>query len=538
MTEENRDFGLEGAPVRTESGRSSASSEDHPADQERRGRPEFFPAEDGPPILSGATGPQWEGLGGPPGGRPAQQPYQEQQRQPVAWREPDTLPRPVEAPGAASGSNQGGNQGTGPHGEPGGPPAPFGPPPPPPQNALGMGPNWAPPPTMPPGSPPASGFAGRFAARPGGGPSTGMLLVVALVIALVAGGFGSLGTYLLTQRDTPQGTDPDYTLSIAPTGKVNRDPDSVAGVAAKVLPSVVSLEVRGVRDGGTGSGFIIQGGYVVTNNHVIAAAGRFGEITVNFNNGKSSPAKLVGADPSSDIAVVKPDQVYGMPTIELGNSDQVVVGDPVIAVGAPLGLTGTVTTGIVSALNRPVQAGGEGGSEVAWINAIQTDAAINPGNSGGPLVNGSGQVIGVNSAIASLGHSAQSGNIGLGFAIPSNQVRRIAQELITTGVAKTSRIGITIDVNYTGEGVRIATVPVQGQETVEKGGPADKAGLKPGDIITAIDGRPMISGDQLIVTIRSKAPGEKIKVTYRRGGEEKTTTVEVGAQSVPNPQPS
>jgi len=537
MTEENRDFGLEGAPVRTESGRSSASSEDHPADQERRGRPEFFPNEDGPPILRGATSPQWEGLGGSQD--PARQPDRQQTaRQPVAWHEPDALPRPGDAPGGPGGP--GGGQGAGPgiglntepgHG-PGGLPTPFGPPPPPPQNALGMGPNWAPPPTIPGG--PAPGFG----ARPRGGPSTGMLIVVALVIALIAGGFGSFGTYLLTQRNAPQGTDPDYTLSIAPTGKVNRDPDSVAGVAAKVLPSVVSLEVRGVREGGTGSGFIIQGGYVVTNNHVVAAAGRFGEITVNFNNGKSSSAKLVGADPSSDIAVVKPDQVYGMPTIELGNSDQVVVGDPVIAVGAPLGLTGTVTTGIVSALNRPVQAGGEGGSEVAWINAIQTDAAINPGNSGGPLVNGSGQVIGVNSAIASLGTSAQSGNIGLGFAIPSNQVRRIAQELINTGVAKTSRIGITIDTNYTGEGVRIATVPVQGEETVEKGGPADKAGLKPGDVITAIDGRPMISGDQLIVTIRSKAPGDKIKVTYRRGGEEKTTTVEVGAQSVPNPQPS
>ncbi|MFO7250670.1 MAG: trypsin-like peptidase domain-containing protein [Actinomycetes bacterium] len=524
MTDETRD-GREDAPVRTENGGSGATSENG---TERRGRPEFFPAEDGPPITRET--PRWEGLGeqagqppqGPQPNAPQHGPQGPQDRPlggeappPAPWQEPGGQDRPGTGPGAPA---------TGPVPGPGGPPVTFTPPPP--QNALGMGPGWAPP-------PPSGG-------RPGGlrgVPSLGLLVVIAVVIALVAGGFGGVGGYLLAKRDSEAVTDPSYTIEAAPSGNVNRDPQSVAGVAARVLPSVVSLEVRGVTEGGTGSGFIIQGGYVVTNNHVVAPAGRFGQITVSFNNGKTSPAKLVGRDPSSDIAVVKPENLYGMPTITLGDSDSVVVGDPVIAIGAPLGLTGTVTTGIVSAVNRPVQAGGEGGSDVAWINAIQTDAAINPGNSGGPLVNASGQVIGVNSAIASLGGGSQSGNIGLGFAIPSNQVRRIAQELINTGVAKTPRIGITIDQTYSGEGVRIATGAFQGQEPVEKGGPADKAGLKPGDVILAIDGKPMLSGDQLIVTIRSKAPGDKIKVTYRRDGEEKTTTVEVGA-TVPNPQPS
>ncbi len=525
MTDETRD-GREGAPVGTEGG-SGATSEER---TERRGRPEFFPAEDGPPITRDA--PRWEGLG-EPAGHPPQgprtQPYGPQDRPQAGdapgrtpWQEPGGPDRPAMETGAP---------GTGPVPPPGNPGITFRmPPPPPPQNAVGMGPGWAPPPAPPggtPGGPP--GLRGL--------PSLGVLVVLAVVVALIAGGFGGVGGYLLAQRDGESVTDPSYTIEPAPTGNVNRDPQSVAGVAARVLPSVVSLEVRGVREGGTGSGFIIQGGYVVTNNHVVAPAGRFGQITVSFNNGKTSPAKLVGTDPSSDIAVVKPENLYGMPTITLGDSDSVVVGDPVIAIGAPLGLTGTVTTGIVSAVNRPVQAGGEGGSDVAWINAIQTDAAINPGNSGGPLVNGAGQVIGVNSAIASLGSGSQSGNIGLGFAIPSNQVRRIAQELITTGVAKTPRIGISIDQTYTGEGVRIATSVFQGQAPVEEGGPADKAGLKPGDVILAIDGKPMLSGDQLIVTIRSKAPGDKIKVTYRRDGKEHTTEVEVGA-TVPNPQPS
>ncbi|MFC6081399.1 trypsin-like peptidase domain-containing protein [Sphaerisporangium aureirubrum] len=418
--------------------------------------------------------------------------------------------------------------------------------PPPPRAAYGMGRGWAPPP--PPGRPfaepggigPGRPGPGEPGSPGGRGPRTGTLTVLAVVIALVASAAGSVGTYLLT-RPAGAGLDPTYSLG-SPTGAIiNRAPDSVAGVAAKVLPSVVSLDVRGNSEAGTGSGFLIKGGYIVTNNHVVASASANGTIKVTFSNKKSSQGRIVGRDPSSDIAVVKPDTTYGSPEISLGDSDKVVVGDPVIAIGSPLGLTGTVTTGIVSSLNRPVTAGGEGGSESSFINAIQTDAAINPGNSGGPLVNGAGEVIGVNSAIATLGGSVgggQSGSIGLGFSIPINHVRRIAEELIATGTAKKSRIGISLDENYQGEGVRIATEASQGLEPVIPGGPADKAGLKAGDIILEIDGTPMTQPSELIVTIRSKAPGSKVAVKYQRDGQVRTATVTVDAVAVPTPQPS
>lgn len=408
----------------------------------------------------------------------------------------------------------------------------YGPTPPPPTRALGMGPDWAPPPS------PVAGPGGAVANRRI--PRLSTLVVLGLVIALIASTVSSVGTYLLTRPDD-SGTDPSYKLDAAPLNRVERAPDSVAGVAARVLPSVVSLDVQGRGSAGTGSGFLIKGGYIVTNNHVVASAVQGGEIRIQYNNRKTSIGRIVGRDPGSDLAVVKPDDDYGMPQIPLGNSDEVQVGDPVIAIGSPLGLSGTVTTGIVSSLNRPVIAGGESGAtDTSYINAIQTDAAINPGNSGGPLVNSAGQVIGVNSAIATLGESItdQGGSIGLGFAIPVNHVRRVAEEIINTGSAKTSRIGISIDVTYTGEGVRIASEAQQGLPPVEEGGPADKAGLKPGDIILEVDGTAVQNSQELIVLIRSKAPGDRIQVRFQRGGQELTTTVEVAAAPVPIPQPS
>ncbi|SDQ45178.1 S1C family serine protease [Thermostaphylospora chromogena] len=409
----------------------------------------------------------------------------------------------------------------------------YGPTPPPPTRALGLGPDWAPPPV--PGSGGGVGAGGNRRV-----PRLSTLVVLGMVIALVASVVSSVGTYLLTRPDD-SGTDPSYSLETAPLNRVERAPDSVAGVAARVLPSVVSLDVQGARAAGTGSGFLIKGGYIVTNNHVVAAAVQGGEIRIQYNNRKTSIGRIVGRDPGSDLAVVKPDDDYGMPQIPLGNSDEVQVGDPVIAIGSPLGLSGTVTTGIVSSLNRPVIAGGESGAmDTSYINAIQTDAAINPGNSGGPLVNSAGQVIGVNSAIATLSESMtdQGGSIGLGFAIPVNHVRRVVEEIINTGSAKTSRIGIRIDVTYTGEGVRIASEAEQGLSPVEEGGPADKAGLKPGDIILEVDGTAVQNSQELIVLIRSKAPGDRIQVRFQRGGQELTTTVEVAASSVPVPQPS
>ncbi|MEU8386266.1 trypsin-like peptidase domain-containing protein, partial [Streptosporangium sp. NPDC048865] len=372
------------------------------------------------------------------------------------------------------------------------------------------------------------------------GPRTATLVILALMIALLASTLGSVGTYLLT-KPAGTGRDPSFSLGGAPTGSSARPPESVAGVASKVLPSVVSLAVEGGASSSTGSGFLIKGGYVVTNNHVVANAQPSGQIQIQFNNRKSTSAIVVGTDPESDLAVVKPAETFGAPEITLGNSDNVVVGDPVIAIGSPLGLTGTVTSGIVSSLNRPVQAGEENSSEATWLSAVQTDAAINPGNSGGPLVNVNGEVIGVNSAIATLGRSVggQSGSIGLGFAIPVNHARRVAQELITTGKAKKSRIGVAIDPTYQGVGVRIATESRQGTQPVEPNGPAAQAGLKPGDVILEVEGVVLQDGNELIAMIRNRAPGEKLSIKYQRGGQENTAMVTVGAApEQPSPKPS
>ncbi|MGI5287012.1 S1C family serine protease [Nonomuraea polychroma] len=396
-----------------------------------------------------------------------------------------------------------------------------------------MGAGWAPP---PPGGhgPPATGRRG---------PGLGALVAIAVAIAMVASLLGSVGTYVLTKPSSSN--DPSYSLGPLPTGATNRAPDSVAGVAARVLPSVVSLEVGNgsSTEGASGSGFLIKNGYVVTNNHVVSLAAQGGEIRIMFNNRKTTSARIVGRDPGSDLAVVKPEETFGTPEITLGNSDQVVVGDPVIAIGSPLGLTGTVTTGIVSSLNRPVIAGDDTGTsneEPAYISAIQTDAAINPGNSGGPLVNSRGEVVGVNSAIATLSRSvnSQSGSIGLGFAIPVNQTRRVAEELISTGRAKRPKIGIVLDKDYRGQGVKIASEPAAGRQPVDAGGPADKAGLKAGDIILEIDGLTLQDGNELIALIRSKTPGSKITIKYQRDGQERTATLVVVAEDEPTPSPS
>ncbi|MFG1825815.1 S1C family serine protease [Microbispora bryophytorum] len=400
--------------------------------------------------------------------------------------------------------------------------------PPPSTGAYGMGPGWAPPPLYP-----------VVPQREPRGPNIALFAALAVVIALVAGGLASWGTFLLTRPSS--GIDPGYALSTPSKQPTARPPESVAGVAAKVLPSVVSLEVKGNSEAGTGSGFVIKGGYIITNNHVVAVAGQAGQIRIRYNDRTSSGARVVGRDPNSDIAIVKPDGTVRAPELPLGNSDGVVVGDPVIAVGSPLGLSGTVTTGIVSSLNRPVEAGGSTGSDYALINAIQTDAAINPGNSGGPLVNAAGEVIGVNSAIATVGGSLlgeQSGSIGLGFAIPVNQARRIAKELITTGTARTSRIGITIDQSYQGQGVRIATQTEGGTVPVTPGGPAAKAGLHAGDVILEVDGQAVSDSRELIVTIRSKAPGDQVRIRFRHDGEVRTATVTVGAAPAPSARPS
>ena len=301
---------------------------------------------------------------------------------------------------------------------------------------------------------PADRADGKRASSPRG---PALSLRSACAIAVIAALLGGLiGGYVGSRRASGAVAAPAYNPGRTPAAVTNRPPTSIAGIAARILPRVVMIKVNGGT--GTGSGFIIDGGYIITNNHVVTLDGQVSgaKLQVVFNSGQTAPAKLIGTDPYSDIAVIRPQGISNLFPVQLGNSDSVVVGDPVIAVGSPLGLAGTVTSGIVSALNRPVQAGDQAGSaSEAYIDSIQTDAPINPGNSGGPLVNAQGQVVGVNSAIATLGTGSidgggQSGSIGLGFAIPINQVRRVAQELVQTGKAVHPVIGAIIDMSYAG----------------------------------------------------------------------------------------
>ena len=303
---------------------------------------------------------------------------------------------------------------------------------------------------------------------------------------------------------------------------IERAPDSVAGIAARVLPSVVSVNTRSSTGrGGTGSGFIFDSnGYILTNNHVIAGvANGNGAIRVTLNNGDIYSASIIGRDASYDLAVIKI-SATNLPALEFGDSDKVAVGDSVIAIGSPLGLSGTVTLGIISAKNRPVTAG-DSGSGSSFINALQTDAAINSGNSGGPLVDATGAVIGVNSAIASLGSSSQTGSIGLGFAIPINQAKKTAEQLIKTGSATYPIMGISVDTRFTGTGALITSEGVG----ITPGGPADKVGLKAGDVIVEFDGSEVDNSDELIVMIRSKSVGDKVKIKYKRNSLTKEVSV-------------
>ena len=248
---------------------------------------------------------------------------------------------------------------------------------------------------------------------------------------------------------------------------------------------------------------------------ISAAATGNATITVMLANGKSYKAELIGRDVAYDLAVIKIG-VTDAPALQLGDSDKVEVGDGVIAIGSPLGLTGTVTSGIISAKNRPVTSGA-GTRESSFINALQTDAAINPGNSGGPLVDLSGAVIGINSAIATTGSlfGSQSGSIGLGFAIPINQARKTADQLIKFGSSTYPIMGVSLDTRYTGAGAKVSTEP----GAVTEGGPSERAGIKPGDVIVEIEGTAIGSADEAIVAVRSHSVGKEIKVKYKRDGK-------------------
>ncbi|WP_078944806.1 trypsin-like peptidase domain-containing protein [Streptomyces flavochromogenes] len=365
----------------------------------------------------------------------------------------------------------------------------------------------------------------------------GLAIAGALAFALVTGVIGGgIGAYVernggITTVELPQ----------ADSGDTDRAPESVAGIAASALPGVVTLHVKGGGSSGTGTGFVLDTkGHILTNNHVVDGAQSSRDISVTFSSGETARAKVVGKDTGYDLAVVQVTGVSGLKPLPLGNSDNVRVGDPVVAIGAPFDLSNTVTSGIISAKERPITAGGEkgDGSDISYVDALQTDAPINPGNSGGPLLDAKGRVIGINSAIRAAGggsgegeggSASQPGSIGLGFAIPINQGKRVAEELINTGKATHPVIGVSLDMQFNGDGARVGEKGKDGSASVTPGGPAATAGLRPGDVITKVDGQRVHNGEELIVKIRAHRPGDRLKLTLTRDGKELTKTLTLGS---------
>ncbi|RRO15798.1 PDZ domain-containing protein [Saccharopolyspora rhizosphaerae] len=338
-----------------------------------------------------------------------------------------------------------------------------------------------------------------------------ILGVLALLVGL-AGGF--LGR--ITAEEGNPLVNPDVTLAEVDQGASDRPRGSVSQVAQRVVPAVVSIEVRIGGQGGSGSGVVIDGdGYVVTNNHVVSMAADTpnAQVSTVFHDGTRAPARVVGRDVKTDLAVLKVE--VANPTVaQLGDSDKLKVGDDVIAIGSPLGLAGTVTTGIVSSVHRPVRLAGEGTDTNAVIDAIQTDAAINPGNSGGALVDGSGAVVGINSAIRTLGSGGEGGSIGLGFAIPIDDVRRIAQELIRTGTVRHADLGVNVKSVSDGlaDGAQV--------QNVRDASAAAGGGMAEGDVIIKVGDRKVGSADELIVAVDRYQVGDRVPVTVVRQGRE------------------
>jgi putative serine protease PepD len=405
--------------------------------------------------------------------------------------------------------------GPGPHDRPYGQAA-FG------EQGYGPGPGYGP----PPGGHPW--WTGRRKVAAGG-----------LALALILG--GGLAGGAVAAVVGHNGTTYASPTAVKPAS--SKSATGVAAIAQAVQPSTVSITVTAQQGEDEGTGVIIRSdGMILTNNHVVSAASGGGQISVKFNDGRKAAAQIVGTDPATDLAVIKASGVSGLRPVTFGNSDQLQVGDPVVAIGSPLGLEGSVTSGIVSALHRTLtesgdqqqqqppgfpfggnggngqngqgQQNGSGGTAIG--DAIQTDAAINPGNSGGPLVNGSGQVIGINTAIATSGGG--NGNIGVGFAIPIDTAKQVADQLIKTGKATHAYLGVTLsDAQGGQEGALVASV--------QNGTPAASSGLKEGDIVTQVDGKPITGADDLSAAIRGHNPGDKIALTYVRNGQKHTTNV-------------
>lgn len=491
------------------------------------------PVPPGVPTTPGVSAP-WQrppGWAAGPGGeeRPGFAPHAGQQSGPPAgaggpfsgasgWQPPSghgdtgSFSRPEDAYAAYRGGFAGGYAGSG-----GQEPPPGGHGAPGETASFGMGGHEQPPGGMPPYGPGyPQGAVPPQEPRKRTGRVITIAAITALVTSLVVGSVVAVGSAFLFSGGLGSPVS-----SLDQEGESTATEGEVGEVAEQVLPSVVSIQASA----GGGSGVIISSdGQILTNSHVVQAA-EGGELEVMFNDGSGARAEVLGADPVSDIAVIQAEGQSGLTPAQLGDSDQVGVGGEVIAIGSPLGLSGTVTTGIVSALDRPVNTGASENQNTQTstvINAIQTDAAINPGNSGGPLVNMAGEVVGVNTAIA--GVSQESGSVGLGFAIPINQVQPIAEQLIEDGSASYPAIEATISGNLAG-GAQIVEV--------SDGGAADEAGLEPGDVVVAVEDRDVNSPDQLIAEIRSRQVGDELSLGVLRGGngDEEEVQVTLGEQS-------
>jgi putative serine protease PepD len=352
------------------------------------------------------------------------------------------------------------------------------------------------------------------------------VVATALVVGGAAGVGGAAAWSALDDNSSDAGSTPTTTTSqVADTPSSPAAQGSVEAVAAKVLPSVVKIDVSGSQGAGSGSGIILSSdGEILTNNHVAELAGDGGSMRVFFNDGSSAKAKIVGTDPLTDTAVIKAEDVSGLTPATIGKSSNLKVGESVVAIGSPFGLDSTVTSGIVSALDRPVDVGSDGAGNSTTYPAIQTDAAINPGNSGGALVDMNGNVVGINSSIRTATSSqGEAGSIGLGFAIPIDEVLPVVDQMRNGEAPTHARLGIQVSNVATQQGVEVE----QGAEVqeVSTNSTADNAGLAKGDVITKVDDHLITSADSLVATIRSYRPGDKVTVTYTHDGDTKTATL-------------
>ena len=374
-------------------------------------------------------------------------------------------------------------------------------------------------------------------ARPRGRSGRAKFAAAVIATSLLVGGAAGVGgaaAWDACQPDESSGS----TAATRTTSQVVDTPDraaadgTVAQVAQEVLPSVVKIDVSNGQESGSGSGIVLSSdGQILTNNHVVEVAGDSGSISVSFNDGSSAPAKILGTDPLTDTAVIQAEGVDGLTPATIGKSSDLQVGEGVVAIGSPFGLESTVTSGIVSALDRPVDVGSDAEGNSTTYPAIQTDAAINPGNSGGPLVDLDGNLVGINSSIRTSSSSAseQGGSIGLGFAIPIDEVMPIVEQMINGETPTHARLGISVSdiANQSGaevtEGAAI--------QDVTNGSTADSAGLQQGDVITKVDDQLIAGADSLVATIRSYRPGDEVTVTFERDGDTQTARLELDSDA-------